>query len=155
MQTPIIKSYKVLTRQNSRWYKIILLIQQGKTSAMYIIKTQDREVLETLSSTCLKEVRDKIQFVSNLILGKPQSSPTSILLQIYSFRASALLMHNEELSHKLHFITQFQILWNTHHTPTTEENEISSSLYTLPLSAYTWHWFWYLRSFVLRWKKNT
>ena len=75
MQTPIIKYYKVLTRQNSRWYKIILLIQQGKTSAMYIIKTQDREVLETLSSTCLKEVRDKIQFVGNLILGKPQSSP--------------------------------------------------------------------------------
>ena len=91
MQTPIIKYYKVLTRQNSRWYKIILLIQQGKTSAMYIIKTQDREVLETLSSTCLKEVRD-------------------ILLQIYSFRASALLMHNEELSHKLHIIIQFQIL---------------------------------------------
>ena len=75
MQTPIIKYYKVLTRQNSRWYKIILLIQQGKTSAMYIIKTQDREVLETLSSTCLKEVRDKIQFVGNLILGKHQSSP--------------------------------------------------------------------------------
>ena len=63
MQTPIIKYYKVLTRQNSRWYKIILLIQQGKTSAMYIIKTQDREV------------RDKIQFVGNLILGKHQSSP--------------------------------------------------------------------------------
>lgn len=48
-------------------------------------------------------------------------------------------MHNEELSHKLHIIIQFQILWNTHHTPATEENEISSSLYTLPLSAYTWH----------------
>lgn len=75
MQTPIIKYYKVLTRQNSRWYKIILLMQQGKTSAMYIIKTQDHEALETLSSTCLKEVRDKIQFVGNLILGKPQSSP--------------------------------------------------------------------------------
>ena len=75
MQTPIIKYYKVLTRQNSRWYKIILLIQQGKTSAMYIIKTQDHEVLETLNSTCLKEIRDKIQFVGNLILGKHQSSP--------------------------------------------------------------------------------
>ncbi|MBD8981405.1 MAG: hypothetical protein EGR83_05045 [Bacteroides cellulosilyticus] len=42
---------------------------------MYIIKTQDHEVLETLNSTCLKEIRDKIQFVGNLILGKPQSSP--------------------------------------------------------------------------------
>ena len=38
---------------------------------MYIIKTQDREVLETLSSTYFKEVRDKIQSVGNLILGKP------------------------------------------------------------------------------------
>ena len=66
---------QVLTRQNSRWYKIILLIQQSKTSAMYIIKTQDRAVLESLSSTCPKEVRDKIQFIGNLILGKPQSSP--------------------------------------------------------------------------------
>ena len=42
---------------------------------MYIIKTQDRAVLESLSSTCPKEVRDKIQFIGNLILGKPQSSP--------------------------------------------------------------------------------
>lgn len=38
-------------------------------------KTQDRAVLESLSSTCPKEVRDKIQFIGNLILGKPQSSP--------------------------------------------------------------------------------
>ena len=109
MQTPIIKYYKVLTRQNSRWYKIILLIQQGKTSAMYIIKTQDREVLETLSSTCLKEVRDKIQFVGNLILGKHQSSPIYLAFSC-RFIHLALLMHNEELSHKLHIIIQFQIL---------------------------------------------
>ena len=76
MQTPIIKYYKVLTRQNSRMVQNnTCLYNKEKHLPCILLKTQDREVLETLSSTCLKEVRDKIQFVGNLILGKHQSSP--------------------------------------------------------------------------------
>lgn len=60
---------------------------------MYIIKTQDRAVLESLSSTCPKEVRDKIQFIGNLILGKPQSSPIYLAFYCKLFISSISITH--------------------------------------------------------------
>lgn len=87
MQTSIIKYYKVLTRHGSPWYKIILLIQRGKTSSTYILRTQDREALEALTSTYRREVRDKISDIIAIMLGKLNSK------QITAFALSCEYPH--------------------------------------------------------------
>lgn len=77
MQTPVVvKCYRVFTRKESRWYKIVFLIQKGKTSAVYIIKTQDCVVLDSLCSSCCKEVRDRVIDIAGLLLGRTYSAYT-------------------------------------------------------------------------------
>ena len=64
----VVKYYKVLISPNSRWYKLILLIQRGKTFTIYVVKTQDRETLDTLTSSCKREVKDGVLKIVRLLL---------------------------------------------------------------------------------------
>lgn len=71
MRTAIIKSYRVPHfSQDSDWYEIALLIQRGKSSTMYVIKTCDKKVYEALTSSCLQEVKNELCNIAEKMVAK-------------------------------------------------------------------------------------
>lgn len=81
MQTAVIKFYKVPHFiLGSDWYKIALLIQRGKSSNMYILKTCDRKVLDALNSSCPKEIRGELCKIAKKLM----SSTHLISIAFYS-----------------------------------------------------------------------
>lgn len=93
MRTAIIKFYKVLINKRSDWYEIVLFIQRDKTSTMYIIKTRDKEILESLTSPCFREVTDTLYYITKIITGRIDKIKVAFYCQ--HFHIHNTIVHNK------------------------------------------------------------